>query len=100
MSKGGSYGGGHSSLGYLFGSEKPASPPPVVTPAVVTKPPWGDDNTTEKPPQVYAPASTVSNYYTRTEGQNTGHFITDRPSTKVQSVPGGDSSLGYLFGSK
>ena len=24
----------------------------------------------------------------------------DRPSTKVKSVPGGDSSLGYLFGDK
>ncbi|PIA34258.1 hypothetical protein AQUCO_03800087v1 [Aquilegia coerulea] len=100
MSKGGSYGGGQSSLGYLFGSEKPASPPPVMTPAVVTKPPWGDDNTTEKPrPQIYAP-SNVAHYYNRTEGQNTGNFITDRPSTKVQSVPGGNSSLGYLFGSK
>lgn len=24
----------------------------------------------------------------------------DRPSTKVKSAPGGDSSLGYLFGDK
>ena len=26
--------------------------------------------------------------------------LQDRPSTKVKSVPGGDSSLGYLFGDK
>ncbi|KAF9601503.1 hypothetical protein IFM89_020298 [Coptis chinensis] len=98
MSKGGSFGGGHSSLGYLFGSDEPTRPPLVMKPPV-TKPPWGDDNTTEKAPQVYAP-SNVTNYYFRTQGQNTGNFITDRPSTKVRSVPGGDSSLGYLFGDK
>lgn len=27
-------------------------------------------------------------------------IIQDRPTTKVNSVPGGDSSLGYLFGDK
>ncbi|KAL5718647.1 hypothetical protein ACHQM5_011527 [Ranunculus cassubicifolius] len=101
MSKGGSYGGGHSSLGYLFGSDKPSSPPPVSTPAppVVTKPPWGDDNSTEKAPQVYAPSSS-SSYMFRTEVQNKGNFITDRPSIRVQSAPGGVSSLGFLFGEK
>jgi SPIRAL1-like protein len=39
-----------------------------------------------------------SNNYHRADGQNTGNFITDRPSTKVHSAPGGGSSLGYLFG--
>jgi SPIRAL1-like protein len=39
-----------------------------------------------------------SNNYHRSEGQNTGNFITDRPSTKVHAAPGGGSSLGYLFG--
>ncbi|KAH7840926.1 hypothetical protein Vadar_023406 [Vaccinium darrowii] len=32
------------------------------------------------------------------DGQNSGNFITDRPSTKVHAAPGGGSSLGYLFG--
>ncbi|MCL7023066.1 hypothetical protein MKW94_002712 [Papaver nudicaule] len=40
-----------------------------------------------------------NNYY-RVDDQNTGNFITvnNRPSTKVQVVPGGGSSLVYLFG--
>jgi SPIRAL1-like protein len=38
------------------------------------------------------------NNYHRADGQNTGNFITDRPSTKVHAAPGGGSSLGYLFG--
>ncbi|ERN17916.1 hypothetical protein AMTR_s00047p00230680, partial [Amborella trichopoda] len=41
--------------------------------------------------------NTANNYF-RAEGQNSGNFITDRPSTKVHSAPGGGSSLGYLFG--
>ena len=28
----------------------------------------------------------------------TGYMYQDRPSTKVHAAPGGDSSLGYLFG--
>nr|POF06561.1 protein spiral1-like 2 [Quercus suber] len=105
MSRGGSYGGGQSSLGYLFGSdEQPstASPPPRP----VNPPPYGIDSTTttttttEKPPDSRSPTEKqkVSNNYHRAQGQNSGNFITDRPSTKVKSVPGGDSSLGYLFG--
>ncbi|XP_050266139.1 protein SPIRAL1-like 5 [Quercus robur] len=107
MSRGGSYGGGQSSLGYLFGSdEQPstASPPPRP----VNPPPYGIDSTapttttTEKPPDSRSPTEKqkVSNNYHRAQGQNSGNFITDRPSTKVKSVPGGDSSLGYLFGDK
>ncbi|KAG6688523.1 hypothetical protein I3842_11G129600 [Carya illinoinensis] len=103
MSRGGSYGGGQSSLGYLFGShdEKPGASPPTRT---VDPPPYGIDtnSTDQKPPDARSPTEKekVSNNYPRAQGQNTGNFITDRPSTKVKSVPGGDSSLGYLFGDK
>ncbi|XVF10546.1 hypothetical protein REPUB_Repub07fG0191800 [Reevesia pubescens] len=101
MSRGESYGGGQSSLGYLFtADEKPSAP--AVTPPI--QPPYGIDITPEKPPTPNKPSSekqagkNVSNNYHRAQGQNSGNFITDRPSTKVKSVPGGDSSLGYLFG--
>jgi SPIRAL1-like protein len=143
MSRGGSYGGGQSSLGYLFGSdEKPNAAPP---PRTVNPPPYGIDTVTDqKPPDGRSPTEKekVSNNYHRAQGQNSGNFITvstitcfhvyqvylydgnalsapyltyiqffhmlhiyvtthqDRPSTKVKSVPGGDSSLGYLFGDK
>ncbi|XP_022737907.1 protein SPIRAL1-like 5 [Durio zibethinus] len=103
MSRGGSYGGGQSSLGYLFGADKQPSAP-AVTPPI--QPPYGIDITPEMPPAPKKPSSekrtekNVSNNYHRAQGQNSGNFITDRPSTKVKSVPGGDSSLGYLFGDK
>ncbi|XP_068651493.1 protein SPIRAL1-like 5 [Aristolochia californica] len=98
MSKGGSYGGGQSSLGYLFGSEKSLSPPGITIKE--SKPPTGDLNSNLAPSTVPSPKQTSANNYYRAQGQNTGNFITDRPTTKVQSVPGGDSSLGYLFGNK
>ncbi|CAB4279966.1 unnamed protein product [Prunus armeniaca] len=104
MSRGGSYGGGQSSLGYLFGSDEQQSPPPPSKPIT---PPYGIDSldtVTEKPPGTRNSAekekAAVSNNYHRAEGQNSGNFLTDRPTTKVNSVPGGDSSLGYLFGDK
>lgn len=96
MGRGVSSGGGQSSLGYLFGSDAPPPTKPVEKP--------------EPPPQVAQPAppaaaaqtegqaSRNSNNYHRADGQNSGNFITDRPSTKVHSAPGGGSSLGYLFG--
>ncbi|KAF3448604.1 hypothetical protein FNV43_RR09317 [Rhamnella rubrinervis] len=103
MSRGGSYGGGQSSLGYLFGSdEQPSAPPPLPK----VEPPYGIETTIEKPPEstTRSPSSKEkapnSNNYQRAQGQNLGNFVTDRPSTKVKSVPGGDSSLGYLFGDK
>ncbi|KAL9412338.1 hypothetical protein AB3S75_045878 [Citrus x aurantiifolia] len=98
MKRGESSGGGHSSLGYLFGSDQEPSQPPA-SPAAI-KAPWDDDNTTKKPPNNSSPSEklTVSNNYHRAQGQNSGNFITDRPTTRVQSAPGGDSSLGYLFG--
>ncbi|XP_060196904.1 protein SPIRAL1-like 1 [Lycium barbarum] len=105
MGRGVSSGGGQSSLGYLFGDgeapksttkntqdvqseaqpiNKEPSPKPVAAapapPADATK-------------QVPAGIQSI-----RADGQNTGNFITDRPSTKIQAAPGGGSSLGYLFG--
>ncbi|KAF2297859.1 hypothetical protein GH714_004154 [Hevea brasiliensis] len=65
--------------------------------------PYGVDTiSAEKPRQnpSFEKQKEVSNNYHRAQGQNSGNFITDRPSTKVKSVPGGDSSLGYLFGDK
>ncbi|XP_022773249.1 protein SPIRAL1-like 5 [Durio zibethinus] len=103
MRRGGSYGGGQSSLGYLFGADEQPSAP-TVTPPI--QPPYGIDITPEKPPAPNKLSSqkqtekNVTNNYHRAQGQNSGNFITDRPSTKVKSVPGGDSSLGYLFGDK
>ncbi|XP_072981306.1 protein SPIRAL1-like 3 [Typha angustifolia] len=95
MGRGVSSGGGQSSLGYLFGSgEAPKSadnPAPVQKPA----PPPPVDNAKQIPAGI--PCSKANNYH-RVDGQNSGNFITDRPSTKVHAAPGGGSSLGYLFG--
>ncbi|KAF2315570.1 hypothetical protein P3X46_023824 [Hevea brasiliensis] len=98
MSRGGSYGGGQSSLGYLFGSDQQPSQTPVSPPVI--KAPWDDDNSTKTPPNNSSKKLNVSNNYHRAQGQNSGNFLTDRPTTKVQSAPGGESSLGYLFGDK
>jgi len=103
MGRGVSSGGGQSSLGYLFGSDAPPPTKPIEkpepTPQVVVAP------KVAQPPPVAAvaaqpegQASRNTNNYHRADGQNTGNFITDRPSTKVHSAPGGGSSLGYLFG--
>lgn len=119
MVRGGSSGGGQSSLGYLFGSD--AGPPKAAARAPAAEPQqaaaeqraagFARNNTAE---EKAAPAAKVeepkspldnapklgraSNNYHRADGQNTGNFITDRPSTKVHAAPGGGSSLGYLFG--
>ncbi|KAH1223340.1 Protein SPIRAL1-like 2 [Glycine max] len=99
MSRGESSGGGQSSLGYLFGSEeKPNQPLPTKTAPL---PPYGIDIDNAAPPHAVAPSNTqlvVSN--NRSQGHHLGNIVTDRPSTKVKSVPGGHSSLGYLFGDK
>ncbi|XP_021754219.1 protein SPIRAL1-like 5 [Chenopodium quinoa] len=99
MSRGESYGGGQSSLGYLFGSKEgqPANNPPP-SPSKAINPPYGTDIEEENssPQKV----DNTNNNYHRAQGPNSGNFITDRPSTKVTSVPGGSSSLGYLFGDK
>ncbi|GKD12355.1 SPIRAL1-like protein 5 [Tanacetum coccineum] len=110
MNKKSTSGGGHSSLGYLFGSDeiekqqkdqsKKSSPP-------VCMPPYGTDNFEDKPikkastPTTKKDDSTLKNYVYHGDGDKSkGFLVTGRPSTKVTSVPGGDSSLGYLFGDK
>ncbi|KAL6647979.1 hypothetical protein ACP70R_012203 [Stipagrostis hirtigluma subsp. patula] len=104
MSRGGSAGGGQSSLGYLFGGgEAPAPKPAVAAPAPA---PAASAPAAEKPAapkadvakQIPAGIASQTNNYHRADGQNTGNFLTDRPSTKVHAAPGGGSSLGYLFG--
>ena len=100
MSRGGRAGGGQSSLGYLFGDGEPAKPAaaPAAKPAPAEKPaPAAADVAKQIPAGI--PGSRANNYY-RADGQNTGNFLTDRPSTKVHAAPGGGSSLGYLFGGK
>lgn len=79
MSRGGSYGGGHSSLGYLFSSDYPPSQPPA--PKSPYTPPYGiDTEPDEKRPNRNLPASpkqnVATNNYHRAQGQNTGNFIT------------------------
>ncbi|KAD4888879.1 hypothetical protein R6Q59_034228 [Mikania micrantha] len=111
MGRGVSSGGGQSSLDYLFGSGEP-KPTTGKTEVVTAAPVNHVASTNEPPPKPTAfvpqpditnqiPAGiqgTQTNNYFRAEGQNTGNFLTDRPSTKVHAAPGGGSSLGYLFG--
>ncbi|XP_073130708.1 protein SPIRAL1-like 1 isoform X2 [Henckelia pumila] len=109
MGRGVSSGGGQSSLGYLFGSgeaPKPTKENAPTTPSesnVTSKESSRKPNAPPQPVEInkQIPAgihnSTTNNYF-RGDGQNTCNFITDRPSTKVHAAPGGDSSLGYLFG--
>ncbi|XP_059303732.1 protein SPIRAL1-like 1 isoform X2 [Lycium ferocissimum] len=104
MGRGVSSGGGQSSLGYLFGDGEAPKP----TTNKVAAPPTTSDpqkpTATEPAPNVnnQVPAGIQqgrnANNYFRADGQNTGNFLTDRPSTKVHAAPGGGSSLGYLFG--
>ncbi|CAN0871161.1 Protein SPIRAL1-like 2 [Linum grandiflorum] len=116
MGRGVSSGGGQSSLGYLFGSGE--APPPKAAPAADTSnkaPQKVEQAVAAEPAQAAAPsapapegtkqipagvavAGSKTNNYFRADGQNTGNFLTDRPSTKVHAAPGGGSSLGYLFG--
>lgn len=100
MKRGENAGGGQSSLGYLFGSDtkqkNEAAPPSPST----FLPPYGIDMGDDKPPEISPSSLSKTNNYLSVQGQNSGIIITGRPSTKVKSAPGGDSSLGYLFGDK
>ncbi|TVU46554.1 hypothetical protein EJB05_06095 [Eragrostis curvula] len=84
MSRGGSAGGGQSSLGYLFGggeapapAPKPAAAAPAAAPAATAPP-------AEKPAppkadvakQIPAGVASQTNNYHRADGQNTGNFLT------------------------
>ncbi|XP_010499049.1 PREDICTED: protein SPIRAL1-like 1 [Camelina sativa] len=108
MGRGFSAGGGQSSLGYLFGTGE--APKPAVSNAPVPQSETLPVNADPSPkPAAAQPANftkqipagisnSSTNNYTRADGQNTGNFLTDRPSTKVHATPGGGSSLNYLFG--
>ncbi|TMW93709.1 hypothetical protein EJD97_011261 [Solanum chilense] len=108
MGRGVSYGGGQSSLGYLFGNGEAPKPTTGNAPAVqsegqaINKEPASKPTvsaTVDATKQIPAGIqSTASRNHFGGDGQNTGNFITDRPSTKVHAAPGGGSSLGYLFG--
>ncbi|KAM3269233.1 Protein SPIRAL1-like 1 [Capsicum baccatum] len=108
MGRGVSYGGGQSSLGYLFGSGEAPKSTTTNAPPVQSEGPAINKEPASKPAVSAAvdatkqiPAgiqSTASRNHFGSDGQNTGNFITDRPSTKVHAAPGGGSSLGYLFG--
>ncbi|OAY50114.1 protein SPIRAL1-like 1 [Manihot esculenta] len=108
MGRGVSSGGGQSSLGYLFGNGEAPKPSTNtqhasndgqtmnnVPPSKPVSAPQPVDVTKQIPAGIN---STSANNYMRADGQNTGNFLTDRPSTKVHAAPGGGSSLGYLFG--
>ncbi|TVU23992.1 hypothetical protein EJB05_26384 [Eragrostis curvula] len=112
--RGVSYGGGHSSLDYLFGGggsdggaapAKPAPAPapeqrpqePVKAAAAAPAPPAATEGGKTKEIPAGVRGSQTNNYF-RAQGQNCGNFLTDRPSTKVHAAPGGGSSLDYLFG--
>ncbi|CAA2981158.1 protein SPIRAL1-like 2 [Olea europaea var. sylvestris] len=115
MGRGVSSGGGESSLGYLFGGGEASQVPDPKTAAnngetpLQNQAPVRSNAAPEKPSIVAPPADSnkqipagiqgsQKNNYFRADGQNAGNFLTDRPSTKVHSAPGGGSSLGYLFG--
>ena len=103
MSRGGSAGGGQSSLGYLFGGSEPSKPAVArAVPAPAASAPPAEKVAPAKgdvPKQIPAgiQGSQTNNYH-RPDGQNTGNILTNRPSTKDHNEPGGGSSLGYLFG--
>ncbi|KAJ8632624.1 hypothetical protein MRB53_025960 [Persea americana] len=71
MSRGGSYGGGQSSLGYLFGSDESSSPSST---SGKTKTASSDDKkAAETTPVAPSAKQTVSaNNYHRAQGQNSG----------------------------
>ncbi|XP_072990172.1 protein SPIRAL1-like 3 [Typha latifolia] len=96
MGRGVSSGGGQSSLGYLFGSGEAPKSSENVAPVQKPAPPPPVDKTKQIPAGIQG--GQQANNYFRAEGQNSGNFITERPSTKVHNAPGGGSSLGYLFG--
>ncbi|KAI4314074.1 hypothetical protein L6164_027015 [Bauhinia variegata] len=100
MGRGVSSGGGQSSLNYLFGSGEAPKPVTNNTQPEVTVNSVPPSKPAPPPPQPVDVSKQIAagiNSHS-TDGQNTGNFITDRPSTKVHAAPGGGSSLGYLFG--
>lgn len=78
MSRGGSFGGGHSSLGYLFESDEPPISPSGSTKDTKSPNPPSDEgsNTKATTAQETRPEKPISNNYHRAQGQNSGNFIT------------------------
>ena len=101
MNRGGSCGGGQSSLGYLFGSgeapkassEKITATPeevPIETPVVKPDPPPEPvDITKQIPAGINSAAlnSTAANNYFRADGQNTGNFLTVCSHLQISFIP-------------
>lgn len=75
MRRGGSSGGGQSSLGYLFGGGEAPRPAGETAPSAekAAPPPPPVDNSNKIPAGI--PGNQTNNYY-RADGQNTGNFIT------------------------
>ncbi|XP_071727616.1 protein SPIRAL1-like 5 [Rutidosis leptorrhynchoides] len=106
-------GGGKSSLGYLFGLEKLGQQQndhqSKVSSSPICLPPYGTDDMEKSPEKVLLslhpikkddPISPKQYVVYHGDHKSSDFLVTGRPSTKVKSVPGGDSSLGYLFGNK
>ncbi|KAG2295278.1 hypothetical protein Bca52824_041947 [Brassica carinata] len=100
-----------SSLDYLFGSGESPSAAAAATMGTTTttttttttdgtggRPITTTTTTVTENKKIPAGVRGSPNNYFRSEGQNCGNFLTERPSTKVHAAPGGGSSLGYLFG--
>ncbi|GAB2297461.1 Protein SPIRAL1-like 1 [Dionaea muscipula] len=100
MGRGVSSGGGQSSLGYLFGSGEAPKPASNDLPLASNEGQAVKEVPSVKPsinPQLIDVSKQIlAGIHS---SQNSGNFITDRPTTKVHAAPGGGSSLGYLFGS-
>lgn len=48
-----------------------------------------------KTPAIQPDGSATGNNYYRSEGQNVGNFLTDRPSSRVLAPPGGGSQISF-----
>lgn len=80
MGRGNSYGGGHSSLGYLFGSGEA----PTNSQNATKQEPEAPQKTTAAPSPVNKDipagvAGNLKNNYFRADGQNCGNFLTVIP---------------------
>lgn len=68
-------------------------PPPEVYQSQSSVPPPYAVLKSEEEKSLPSTARSTTNNYARSEGQNVGNFITDRPSSRVLSVPGGVSQI-------
>ncbi|MED6156488.1 hypothetical protein PIB30_014707 [Stylosanthes scabra] len=88
---------GRSSLGYLFGHDDTTPQPPRPTKNILPLlPPYGTDNDAEIVTVTVNHKPTSPPFATSHHDSETS--LTNSPSTKIRSSPGGKSSLGYLFG--